>query len=377
MIGSTTSQERAAFTSGRLDIVQVLRFVAASAVVVAHSESRLARVFPDLAPSTVVFALGDVRTWGHFGVDLFFAISGFIMVWVTRGLFQRPGASREFLIKRTVRVVPIYWLLTSLAVGLLAVAPELFSYRESTDPAWILASYLFVPWQAPEGFVAPVIGLGWTLNFEMYFYACFALALVLPARRAVALISGFFIACAAVGTIVEVNTPWLSQATSWLLAEFVLGMWVARFFLENATRAARIGRVLGPIAAVVLLATIVQEPATAETTNNNGLRLLLWGLPSAGVLWWALSRPWQAKSPTSRVAVALGDASYSIYLLQVFALPALGLAFRWLGMDALPFDALVFLMAALSVACGYLFYAWVERPLTRILNRRVRIALAR
>lgn len=84
-------------TRRRLGGLQVLRFIAAALVVLAHAESRLSRVFPDAAAQTLIFSIGDIRHWGHLGVDLCFAISGFIMFWVTRGTFQRPGGVQNFL----------------------------------------------------------------------------------------------------------------------------------------------------------------------------------------------------------------------------------------------------------------------------------------
>lgn len=360
-------------SQGRLEIVQVLRFAAASLVVLAHAESRLVRVFPELATTTVIFDLGHLRTWGHFGVDLFFAISGFIMYWVTRGRFQRPGASAEFLKKRIVRVVPIYWALTVFAVGLLAVAPGLFSYRESCDPQWIVASLLFVPWQAPEGFVAPVIGLGWTLNFEFYFYLCFAVLLLLPERKALPAITIWFVGCALVGELFTLETPWARQATSWLLVEFVLGLWIAKAYTSRSFDPGKLARVIGPLGLVALFATIFFDPAPAAgEVSNNGLRLVCWGIPSAAVLFGALALRWKPTGTRwGRVLIALGDASYSIYLLQVFALPGIGRVLAALHLDRwLPFDVLVVLTTIASVAVGYVFYVLVERPLTRALQRR-------
>ena len=358
---------------GRLDIVQVLRFVAASLVVVAHAESRLARVFAEQASSTVIFAIGHLRTWGHFGVDLFFAISGFIMFWVTRGRFQQAGASAEFLRKRVVRVVPIYWGLTAFAIVLLAVAPSLFSYRESLDPQWIAASFMFVPWQAPEGFVAPVLGLGWTLNYEVWFYLCFALLLFLPERRALPTITIVFVACAVLGELVWFEAPWSRQATSWLLLEFVLGLWIARAYTSRTLDVAKLARVILPLGIAALFASIFFDPAPAAgEVSNNGLRFLCWGIPSAAVLFGALSLRWQpGRTRIGRVLVALGDASYSIYLLQVFALPGIARVLAALHLDAwLPFDVLVLLLTAGSIAAGYAFYLGIERPLTRVLQRR-------
>ena len=360
----------------RLDGLQALRFIAAALVVVAHAESRLARTFPEAASQTLVFEVGDIRHWGHWGVDLFFAISGFIMFWVTRGTFQRPGAVRSFLTKRTLRIVPIYWLLTAFSVLLLAVAPSLFSYRGSMDVGWILASFAFIPWAAPEGFVAPVLGLGWTLNYEMYFYLCFALMLLLPEKRAIWVISAFFLGSATLGAFVDLGSPWGRQATSWLLLEFAAGMWVGKLYVSGL-ELRRPMAIVGPLALLVLAGTIFHNPAPdAAAQVDNGGRLLLWGIPSAALLLWVLVSNWSPRdSRVGRIAVVLGDASYSIYLLQVFALPGVALVFRKLGVNRwVAFDLQVLLLAAVSIGLGYVFFKCVEQPLSRRLTRGVRSA---
>jgi len=358
----------------RLEGIQVLRFFAAAFVVIAHAESRLARVLPNIADRTLIFSIGDIRHWGHWGVDLFFAISGFIMYWVTRGQFGVRGASREFLVKRAIRIVPVYWSLTGFAVVLLAVAPKLFSYRGKLALDWIVASFAFIPWRAPEGFVAPVLGLGWTLNYEVHFYLCFAVLLLFPERRALATITGFFIACAMLGTFIDLQSPWLRQATSWLLLEFLAGLWVARIYVSRMN-ARWIANVVGPIGVVVLLATIFHNPASDVATQiDQGQRLLLWGLPSSALLFWVVCWNWSpSASRLGRALVTLGDASYSIYLLQVFTLPGLGLALRVLHVDRfLPFDVGVGLLASGSIALGYAFFIFVERPMTQFAHRQVR-----
>jgi peptidoglycan/LPS O-acetylase OafA/YrhL len=365
---------RAPAGGGRLDIVQITRFVAASVVVIAHAESRLVRSFPEHAASTYVFGIGDLRTWGHFGVDLFFVISGFIMFWVTRPLFGRPGAQAQFLLKRLLRVAPTYWLLTAVAVGLLVVAPGLFSYRGQSDPAWVLASLLFIPWQAPEGFVAPVIGLGWTLNFEVYFYLCFSIVLLLPANRALQTITATFVTCAILGTVAEIEAPWLRQGTSWLLVEFVLGLWIARLFTDAPLVFARVARWIGPVGAAMLVATIFFDPASHHGAHDNqGLRFALWGVPSAAILAWTLT--WRLRPSDSgigRALMRLGDASYSIYLVQVFTLPGFALVFKYFGLQHhISFDVLVVVLATCTTAAGYMFFAFVERPLTHTLQAKL------
>jgi len=150
--------------------IQALRAIAASLVVVLHTYAYLeAR---DLISSTP-----DLVESGRAGVDIFFVISGFIMTYISGDSFGKPSASKDFLIKRIIRIVPIYWFYTLIMAALLLLVPHLFSDGKSFDLTHAITSFLFIPWENNSGFLKPVLQVGWTLNFEMYFYLIVTLLL--------------------------------------------------------------------------------------------------------------------------------------------------------------------------------------------------------
>ena len=102
------------------------------------------------------------------GVDLFFVISGFIMVYSSEDLFGARGAWRTFLTRRLVRIVPLYWLTTAITIPLMSL---------TVDWQSLLGSYFFIPYRAPSNAIVPLHGVGWTLNLEMFFYVIFAAAI--------------------------------------------------------------------------------------------------------------------------------------------------------------------------------------------------------
>ena len=119
---------------------------------------------------------------GWLGVILFFVISGFIMVVVTgEGRFSAPA----FLRRRFIRVVPMYWGATLLAALLALLVPHLFK-TTVYDTGQLLMSLLFVPFYNPVSHgIHPLYKLGWTLNYEVFFYVCFALLAFLGAQSRV------------------------------------------------------------------------------------------------------------------------------------------------------------------------------------------------
>src|SRR3954463_12772971 len=148
--------------------IQYLRGIAASLVVLHHA----------MSPTSLMPIVPTLRI-GEFGVDLFFVISGYIM-WVTTE--NRPTRPLKFWGARIWRVVPLYWIFTTLYI--LLVRPGLLS-GESLDPLYIAKSYLFVPVMDPViNEIKPVYTLGWTLHYEMYFYFVFGCCLLIPQRMA-------------------------------------------------------------------------------------------------------------------------------------------------------------------------------------------------
>ena len=150
-----------------LNNIQNLRALAAYAVVAYHCLIRFLHPADPLGRSYLDLPSG--------GVDLFFVISGFVMVHTTRD-DETPA---WFATKRIARIVPLYWLATFVVIALVVVRPWTFSGALLT-PDSILASLFFVPHVDANGQAYPILGVGWTLNYEMMFYALFAMSLLLP-----------------------------------------------------------------------------------------------------------------------------------------------------------------------------------------------------
>jgi len=122
--------------------------------------------------------LPNVLNFGMAGVDIFFVISGFIMVYVTHK--WTAGAAKhipEFLSSRALRIYPLYWIVSLPLLGLYLLRPDLvFSASVWNEPN-LLKSFLLWPDVA-----YPLLEIGWTLIHEMSFYLIFALILIAPRR---------------------------------------------------------------------------------------------------------------------------------------------------------------------------------------------------
>ena len=340
-------------TSDRLILVQALRAAAALLVVVHHVQNDAAIL---AARSGTAFAPSTLLPW-QAGVDVFFVISGFIIVHAARPLFGRAGAPRRFLAHRIARVVPLYWLVTSLYLGVALVVPGVLETgARDGGPAvgGVVASYLFWPWARPDGAVMPLYSLGWTLNYEALFYGLFVPCLLLPRRAAVAMVLALLIALALIGAGVALPLPFAFWANP-IVLEFAFGVVIGLARAEGL-------RLPVPTRTILAVAGL----ALLALAGDEGPRVIAWGGPAALlVAAAALGRGAGATDgPWVKAAATVGDASYALYLVHPFASRALR-EFAWrAGLDVGP---LPFMLAAIlvSVAASLAVHRWIERPLVR------------
>jgi exopolysaccharide production protein ExoZ len=331
--------------------VQALRGVAAGAVVTHHA------LFMLVHNAGYSF---DVPSIGASGVDLFFVISGFIMVYTSYTAFQQPNASLSFIRRRVIRVVPIYWLYTTAVVLLLAFAPQLFSVTQFSWPH-VISSYLFLLSENTAGQVGTVMQTGWTLCFEVYFYLIFALLLNLPRTTFLGISAAIFVTGIVLGISTE-PAPWLTVATNPILFEFYFGALIGFLFMNGFV----LPRLVAGFAIVLGIATIF---LTKDVDIGTWTRTICWGLPSSALLLGAISLE-HAGMKVPRGFVVLGDSSYSLYLIHPFVVPAVGKLWVALQLSEHASPVILFSAAFLcALAAGHASFVAIEKPITRWLMR--------
>lgn len=280
--------------------------------------------------------------WGYQGVDLFFVISGFVMILTETRRQRRPGA---FLLDRIGRIAPTYWFVTTLLFLLLLNFGGLFRTM-SADPALYLRSMSFTNFLFARH-TAPLIFVGWTLEYEMLLYLVFAATLFIGGWTKRLL-------CSAMLLLLLVTT----NIASPILFEFLFGQVCALIYLSRWRLPARhLLLILG----VILLCL---PPGEAMTVEGDSLRVLFYGLPAALIVL-AIS---QSRQSRNRLLILIGDASYSIYLAQVFSI---AFCCKLLVRTAPGAQAEWVVLAAIigTILTGFLLFTLVERPVTRAIGR--------
>ncbi len=322
-------------------MVQALRAAACIMVVVYHALQAEPQV-------------GRLHAWsnGSAGVDLFFVISGYVMLRSSRGLMGQRGGWQRFLRRRIRRIVPLYWLLTCAKLAVAIVRPGL---TPQTHPnGWaVAASLLFIPARDALGKIRPVLPVGWTLNFEFFFYILFAGALLAGIHPL--WLTPLLLGVALAGFWREPSSPAPLFLANGMVLEFAAGMAIAHLGARLGAQLAPRGAAwLLPMAFMLLLALPASGP----------WRCLCWGLPATAILAASLALEPVLGARLPRWLLAIGDASYAIYLVHPFVVPALARHGSVAGAVSVP----------ASVAAGLLLHGLVDAPLQRLLAARKRPA---
>ncbi|MDE2578775.1 MAG: acyltransferase [Hyphomicrobiales bacterium] len=346
-------------SSVKLHYIQALRGLAATLVLFDHILTTLIKYGDIPASYAPLFArLGGV------GVSIFFVISGFIMMHMEGEGGHAPQAARTFLLKRIIRIAPVYWLATALSFVLLVLV------KKPEPPIYLAKSLLFIPYfSSVEQAMYPVVAQGWTLNYEMVFYLAFAAAMMAPGRLGFLALTALFGALAALGATGifgptgNVGATVMGFYADPIILLFPIGMGVAlaqrrwpRLF-ENS---------YPMLVAIGLVALDIMIFANASLHENALATLTTFAISIASVGVCAMHGG-QPVGWSSRLWEMLGDSSYSLYLFHTLVLAVLN---RTLDAHGL-WRAGLYISTAFIVATGvaYAIYGFIEKPVTERLRR--------
>jgi exopolysaccharide production protein ExoZ len=351
---STTRQ------SDRLIALQALRAFAAGAVVFDHGQlTYLQKVNPHLHISVGII--------GRLGVPVFFIISGFI-IWASSSRLRGNAQQRTstFVRRRLIRIVPMYWIATSIYAAKLAAqgnAPHLSDY---------VRSLFFVPY-SNHGLMEPVLGQGWTLNYEMLFYAMLSIALVMVVRARLGWIFGTLITLMVLRAT-GVLTPHGAWAI-WALAKPILSFFLLGVIFAIVWERVQDHRLTVPLWAVTLIGIAIilvygglSHFKVVTGPTSTGPQLVVCGALVAICVFFRVPHN---EGRIGRAVVLAGDGSYSTYLIHGFILGPAGRVLSKLGIGSsvTPKEFSIVLILVCT-AVGMLVYTFVENPMRNWLNAR-------
>jgi len=342
----------------KLNLLQVYRGIAALLVVMFHLNQMSTERLNQVTFFNLFYS-------GWSGVDYFFVLSGFIMVYVHRSAIGKKEQLKSFLVKRAVRIYPIYWIITLTVLCFFLVIPG-FANNLDLNLGNVILSLLLIPQKDK-----PILDVGWTLTYEIYFYVLFSIAIWLKPKHSRVLISAWLLV-----TILHfckiVKFPddlfFLKTVFGDMNLEFVLGCLAAYIVIKYKNKIGKYRWILFGIANlgyVILLMLIAW--------GNIGFgRVTTFGVLAALLIIAASSIDLKDSPKIPDILIFLGDASYSIFLTHS---PVISASTKILQKANLGkyFDGFFApaLLAVFAVVFGCIFYSLIEKPLTVFLRKNI------
>ena len=334
---------------GTILSIQILRFIAALLVVVFHAHVALAGQFLGHKEDAIDHAFRV----GASGVHIFFVISGFVMVYTT---WRSNLTSGKFLSRRLIRIYPIYWIMGAIYL----VAHILLGTAYHLSAGQIFEAALLLPVASSY-----VIGPGWTLSFEMYFYICFAIALVAGLRKGLLILTAFYFLSTLAGLFIGTRPSFGYVLTDSLLLEFIAGAWLGYAFAHGLVFGRRLAGFF-IVAGILLFASGFWLPVERLPS------VISWGIPSFLLVSGVLAFEPSLRTVWGRRVAKMGDSSYLLYLSHVLVIDLLiATPIRYWDSSL---SAAVMLSLPIAVICtiaAAIGYEVLELPLLKLLKRWV------
>ncbi len=295
------------FYGKRFDSIQALRAVSIIFVMLTH-----------------IPALGI----GAFGVDIFFVISGFMMMYTTHVIMHagedfsqaEKRTNRGFLIKRIIRIIPLYYVITIFTYVMILVFPNMFVDTDP-NPVYLIKSFFFIPYSIGNT-AMPIVRVAWSLNYEILFYLLFFVSLRISSKYRGLICSGILVVLGIIGALFNFKYDFLEFWTGELIIEFAFGIGAYYLCKSLYSRMKAVKeRKSAPVIAALLLVfaaflLFVMIKLGGRVDSFTFARLMGWGIPAflvfmsvffAGVL-----------IPVPSFLKRIGDMSFSVYLLHYY-----------------------------------------------------------
>lgn len=348
----------------KLEWVQALRGAAAFMVVMVHSRS----VLMDTAAGKVV--ADHVLLPLGMGVDLFFVISGFLMMFTTRNFDGSKAYAWRFIAKRAARIWPLFAVVTPIA---LVVEHGMHGFLDSSVLFPYLEGLAFIPHNpgASGIYFQMAVGVAWTLCFECYFYVLFAACMLFGRWRyvvmaawfamtlvAIPLIRGNYSLNVASQPIVE-GCRYANLAINPIVWDFVIGM-IAGWLYVSDLKVRRAWVIYAMLAVSSLLLTVWNRIGMVNFFGPHG-----WAAPVTILFFGAAMLAKVGALNVPAWSVWLGNISYSLYLVHVYVFEVVQRVVDAIPMNHEVSSALLFVTRpALAVIIAWLTFRYVEAPIS-------------
>ncbi|MDC0179529.1 acyltransferase [Candidatus Pelagibacter sp.] len=299
------------------------------------------------AATCIVFVHMPNIDIADFGVDLFFILSGFVM------MLSTDNSSKNFFIKRIIRIAPLYYLSTIVVFIIALIKPSLL-VTTTSDIFLLIKSFLFIPFDKENTGHNPVLFVGWTLNYEMYFYLLFAIALKISLKYR-DIVTTLFLSAIYLFTQKSNSLP-LSAYSLNIIFEFSVGLMMYRIFISK-----------NYIKAFILFLII----GVSLFINNDFYgRFYEFGIGSALFFMFVIIFLPKIKIP--KIVIVLGGYSYAMYLIHFFIIQFFDKLTGWFFMT-IYHQLFIFIISLFFVnLISFVVWRFLEIPMNTFLRNKIK-----
>ncbi|EKN66445.1 hypothetical protein BABA_15087 [Neobacillus bataviensis LMG 21833] len=339
--------------------LQYIRGIAATFVLLLHATS-LFKVYHHYS------YLNNFFRAGYMGVDIFFVLSGFIIYFVHRPDIGNKEKLKPFLLKRFIRVYPVYWVVLLVVTPLYFLIPS-FGEGFETNPMFIIKSWLLIP-----DIHFPILNVAWSLRHEVLFYIIFGLILIFNKNRKVSysvialwLTTTCLLFIFMPRDIWEGQNIWIKFLFNPYNIDFALGSLAAHLFVSKENKLKNFGK-LSLFFGLIWFAFSWYNQFSKIIEVH---RIIAWGIPAFFIIFGLVSLESKGKLRHINILFILGNASYSIYLINYISVSFLNKIFNYLNLyDIFGYFISITLCVIITLIAGCILHYVIEMPLIKFIK---------
>lgn len=332
-------------TRPKLQSVETARALAAILVVLYHAARHI-------ASNVGYLPFGSFSKFGHAGVDFFFVLSGFIILFIHYGDIGRPARVGHYAQRRVTRIYPLYWVASTIGLFFLYLSPD----KPFPDTFALVRDYLLLP------LGDPTLGVAWSLQLEIIFYILFGVLIFNRALGMIVFAGWAAYTLLSVSGALETNPNYVA-----FNLQFAFGLMAAWLLLKFRLPAPRV-LLCGGLAAFLIFGWL----ENVDVVDGYALPArVAYGLSAMITLLGLVESERSGLLSVPAPLAALGRSSYAIYLFHILIIAALWQALLFTGWSTRLAPELIYLgLVAASVIGGMIVERVVERPLLALVRRR-------
>jgi len=339
----------------QLNLLQAFRGVAALIVVIHHICASTKEYFQ-------VVLFNDFFKSGWNGVDFFFVLSGFIITYVHFDDIKKQSNIFKFFFKRLIRIYPIYWLISSIALVSILVTGKL---SVQTDFIHIVKSYLLIQHE-----VGPFLGVAWSLIYEVFFYIAFGICILIGYKFVRYIIPAWFI----ITLMLNLTHSHMIEHIyfSNFILEFLMGCFTCYVYYSILDKIIRYDKLVLTSGILLFISTWIVSYFVTFALKNSLESRMLYGVASSLIILGAALIDTKKTTSVNKYLLAIGNASYVLYLIHPLFLAGI-YKFLYSHHEVLSHSSMAYYLITLAITlliivCSMYFHILIEKPILKILS---------